>query len=150
MGHSISKITNIDTIAKLIKSDPVRPNIPAWWRSMFIAPKGWVTEVFSIEDKATVCVAHLSKIPITEKELQETEFRCGCNGIAVFYTVWSKEKGLGRIVLNNTLNIISNRATNTRFITLSPKTEMAKRFHLSNGATLLQENFDTNNFEYKV
>ena len=67
-----------------------------------------------------------------------------------FYLNHIKEKGLGRIVLNNTLNIISNRATNTRFITLSPKTEMAKRFHLSNGATLLQENFDTNNFEYKV
>ena len=86
------------------------------------------------------------KTPTSEEELQTIEF----NGIAVFYTVWSHEKGMGRQVLNNTLNIISNRATNTRFITLSPKTDMATKFHLSNGAILLQQNLETNNFEYKI
>ena len=35
-----------------------------------------------------------------------------------------------------------------RFVTLSPKTEMAKKFHLRNGATELQENETTVNFEY--
>ena len=147
MDHLIPKrVTDINQITELIKTDPVRPNIPAWWRSMHIVPKGWVTEMFTIDGKANVCVAHLSEIPTSEEDLQTIEF----NGIAVFYTVWSHEKGMGRQVLNNTLNIISNRATNTRFITLSPKTDMATKFHLSNGAILLQQNLETNNFEYKI
>ena len=42
--------------------------------------------------------------------------------------------------------LMSNRYT--RYITMSPKTKMAKDFHLGNGAILLQENRNTNNFEY--
>ena len=101
----------------------------------------------TIDKKAVVCVSFTNSLPISEMDLVG---RIHTGNIAIFYTVWSKEKGLGRLVLNETLNIISKRATIKRFITLSPKTEMAKRFHLSNGASLLQENFDTNNFEYKV
>jgi hypothetical protein len=37
-----------------------------------------------------------------------------------------------------------------RFVTLSPKTEMAKRFHLKNGAVVLRENDTTVNYEYIV
>ena len=37
-----------------------------------------------------------------------------------------------------------------RLVTLSPLTEMAKKFHLRNGAELLQINEQTQNFEYKV
>ena len=37
----------------------------------------------------------------------------------------------------------------TRYVTLSPKTEMATKFHLDNGAILLSENELTLNFEYK-
>ena len=33
-------------------------------------------------------------------------------------------------------------------ITMSPKTDMARRFHESNGAVLMQENKHTNNFAY--
>jgi hypothetical protein len=36
-----------------------------------------------------------------------------------------------------------------KFVTLSPKTEMAKKFHTKNGATLYSENIDSYNFEYK-
>jgi hypothetical protein len=35
-----------------------------------------------------------------------------------------------------------------RFVTLSPKTEMAKRFHLKNGAIVFRENEETVNYEY--
>ena len=38
----------------------------------------------------------------------------------------------------------------TRYVTLSPKTEMARKFHLRNGATLLKENEFTFNFEYRL
>ena len=34
------------------------------------------------------------------------------------------------------------------FVTLSPKTEMARRFHLKNGARVMRENADTVNYEY--
>ena len=37
-----------------------------------------------------------------------------------------------------------------RLITLSPLTEMARNFHLNNGAIELQVNQKTQNFEYKV
>jgi hypothetical protein len=38
--------------------------------------------------------------------------------------------------------------TVTRFVTLSPKTEMARRFHHKNGATTLRENSESVNYEY--
>ena len=37
-----------------------------------------------------------------------------------------------------------------RLITLSPLTEMARNFHLNNGAIELQVNEDTQNFEYEI
>ena len=37
-----------------------------------------------------------------------------------------------------------------RLVTLSPKTEMAKRFHEKNGAELVSENEESYNFEYKI
>jgi ABC-type branched-subunit amino acid transport system permease subunit len=43
-----------------------------------------------------------------------------------------------------------NRPYVTRAVTLSPKTAMARDFHLSNGAKLLQENESTVNFEYTI
>jgi len=36
-----------------------------------------------------------------------------------------------------------------RFVTLSPCTEMATRFHLKNGAVLLNKYEEFQNFEYK-
>jgi len=35
------------------------------------------------------------------------------------------------------------------YVTLSPKTEMARKFHLKNGARELRENSDTVNYIYK-
>jgi hypothetical protein len=37
-----------------------------------------------------------------------------------------------------------------RFVTLSPKTEMARRFHTKNGAGVYRENSNTVNYEYDV
>jgi hypothetical protein len=34
-------------------------------------------------------------------------------------------------------------------VTLSPKTEMARKFHTSNGAKTLKENDETVNYEYE-
>ena len=37
-----------------------------------------------------------------------------------------------------------------RLITLSPHTEMARNFHLNNGAVELKVNEEIQNFEYKI
>jgi hypothetical protein len=54
----------------------------------------------------------------------------------------------GRNIVFEALDLAKERGM-TQFVTMSPKTDMAEKFHLSNGATLLAENESTNNFEYK-
>ena len=125
---------------KLCEEDPVRKNIPYDWRV-----DGPNREMFHLEEKAVICVAHLNAIPITEKELMSF----GWGTFSIFYTVWSKEKGLGRKIIIDTWELLKMQHTDNRYVTMSPKTGMAMKFHLSNGAILLQENPETNNFEYK-
>ena len=144
----------IDFANEICKNDPVRPNLPIGWR---VVPC-W-REVFylsftyysSSEDRyhesvdAVLCVAHLNDIPINEDEL----LSFGHGNISVFYSVWSNRKGQGRQILFDTMDLLKGQHTNNRYVTMSPKTEMAMKFHLSNGAVLLRENEETNNFEYK-
>jgi len=69
--------------------------------------------------------------------------------VAVFYTVWSYDPGAGRQLVNQLAEHI--RDTNTeivQWVTLSPLTEMAEKFHIKNGATLFAS-YDVNQtFEY--
>ena len=113
---------------KLCKGDPVRKNIPHDWRV----------------DSPNREMFHLEAIPTTEEEL--TSF--GWGTFSIFYTVWTTEKGLGRKIVLDVWELLKSQHFNNRYITLSPKTEMATKFHLKNGAILLQENQETNNFEY--
>jgi len=120
--------------------DPVRPNIPYWWRV-----REGLTEMYTIGRPwdACLCVAYCEEIPISEFRLLN-EPKPGKH--AIFYTVWSRKKGAGREIILRGLDYLKDRAE--RFVTLSPKTEEAKRFHLRNGAVLLRENQLTYNFEY--
>jgi hypothetical protein len=68
--------------------------------------------------------------------------------IAVPYTVWSYQKGAGREIINQVLSLMENHETVTRVVTLSPLTDMARKFHLRNNAIQLQVNETTANFEY--
>jgi|TARA_R100000388_G_C7224888_1_gene151195 hypothetical protein len=129
----------IDLAKILCEDDPVRRDIPFDWRVQDVK-----REVFHLEERAVLCVAHLNDIPTTEKELMEFEW----GTFSIFYTVWSKEKGLGRKIVLDTWELLKSQHPNNRYVTMSPKTEMAMKFHLSNGAILLQENETTNNFEY--
>jgi len=129
-----------DLAEKLCKDDPVRKNIPFDWRVADCR-----REMFHLEERAVICVAHLSGIPTTEKKLLSLEWGC----YSIFYTVWSSERGLGRKIIEETKNLLQGQHFNNRYITMSPKTEMATKFHLKNGAILLQENPTTNNFEYE-
>ena len=126
------------------KNDPVRPHIPNDFR--ITSPNE--TYVFSFKDKidAVICVAYLDQIPKNEQEL-----RSNTNGsVATFYTVWSYTKGAGtEIIFAVKTHIEETKPHVNRFVTLSPCTEMATRFHLKNGAILLNKYEEFQNFEYK-
>ena len=92
------------------------------------------------------CVAFCDEVPRTEKQLTTM---AGLD-IAVFYTVWSYKKGSGSEILNLLLPYFKDKKPWVkRFVTLSPKTEMAHNFHIKNGAELLRTNRLTVNYEYK-
>jgi hypothetical protein len=130
----------LDVAKRLCENDPIRKNIPSEWRVADCR-----REMFHLGDSAVICVAHLKRIPTTETELM----KYGWGTFSIFYTVWSSEKGLGRKIIEETKTLLQGQHFNNRYITMSPKTEMATKFHLKNGAILLQENQTTNNFEYK-
>ena len=66
--------------------------------------------------------------------------------IAIAYTVWSKKKGGGKLIVKEVYKKIKKSNHLNRLVTLSPLTEMAKKFHLRNKAKLLQVNKTTQNF----
>ena len=130
----LSKVTNKAQVK--IKDDPVR-DVSYTFRTT----QG--RNIYTIQDKAVVCIANTFELPITMQEL-EMYSQENAKEFTIFYTVWSYEKGYGRTILNKLLQILQTE----RFVTLSPKTEMAKKFHLKNGAKLLSDNKTSYNFEY--
>ena len=69
----------------------------------------------------------------------------------VFYTIWSYTKGSGReLIINASKHILKEHPTIKNIVTLSPKTEMAEKFHIRNGAWHFRENPDTINYAYKL
>ncbi len=131
-------------LLEFIKDDPVRPDIPAEFR----VSNGRKVVALTEENKpdAMVCVSFHDFVPESVQDLDKvTEVPT----TAVFYTIWSYKAGAGRELLVQAVeDIKKSHPEVTRFVTLSPKTEMAKRFHLKNGATIFRENLDTVNYEY--
>ena len=68
--------------------------------------------------------------------------------IAIAYTVWSKKKGGGKLIVKEVFKMIKKSNHLNRLVTLSPLTEMAAKFHLRNNAKLISVNETTQNFEY--
>ena len=68
--------------------------------------------------------------------------------IAIAYTVWAKKKGGGRAIVNEVYKMIKSSNHLNRLVTLSPLTDMARNFHIKNGAKELQVNESSQNFEY--
>jgi len=132
-----------DRFWSFLLEDPVRPQIPTEQRV------GTNRDIFVLHDQdrvdAITCVSYQSLVPEREAEL----FQPGDATIAVFYTIWSYRAGAGReLILNSVDRIRQDHPSIKRFVTLSPKTDMARRFHLRNGAIICQENQDTINYEY--
>jgi len=103
---------------------------------------------------AIVCISINDKQAISEEDLSSWRYgekKDVENMFAHLYTVWSYSKGAGRDIAFAAIEYIKYTYPNVkRILTLSPKTEMAKKFHLKNGAIELQVNEDTVNFEYKI
>jgi hypothetical protein len=106
-----------------------------------------------------MCFAYTNKIPKSVDELEklstdaflQSTLRDQSGGqIAIAYTVWSKKKGGGKLIVKEVFKKIKKSNHLNRLITLSPLTEMATKFHSNNGAKLIQINETTQNFEYMV
>jgi hypothetical protein len=142
----LSFITNLtDPLLEYIKDDPVRPEIPREFR---VGKNKFVSALVEDIPRAIVCVSLHDFIPEDVDDLsKESESPTA----AIFYTIWSYAPGAGTELLKLTVEQIKQQfPTVERFVTLSPKTELAKRFHLKNGADIYRENDNTVNYEYKV
>ena len=133
-------------VQHVIKDDPVRPHISADWRTR---PGREVYGLYNEEAnklRAVICVAYTDEVPTCERDM-------GWLGTshAIFYTVWSYDKGAGRdIVFAVAEHIKKTNKDVKRFVTLSPLTEMAEKFHLRNGAKFLDKHTECQNFEYEL
>jgi hypothetical protein len=135
-----------DPLLELIKDDPVRPEIPKEQRVG--AYKFVASTVEENKVKAMVCVSLHDFVPTSVEDLSKSPQQ---PTTAIFYTIWSYAPGAAAELLFSVVEAIKNEfPTITRFVTLSPKTEMAKKFHLKNGAFELQENETTVNYEYLI
>lgn len=138
---------NSDTVKTVIKDDPVRPHIKPEWRTDAGREVYGLYKDNSLESlRAVICVAYTDKVPSCEQEMNYAG-----KDVAVFYTVWSYDKGAGRDIVFAVANHIKrNNADVKRFVTLSPLTKMAERFHLRNGAKLIFKHAECQNFEYRI
>jgi Malonyl-CoA decarboxylase C-terminal domain len=132
-------------ILEYIKDDPVRPEIPREFR---VSGHRFVSALVNDTPRAIVCVSLHDFIPAAVEDLYiETMMPTS----AVFYTIWSYAPGAGVELLRKTVQEIKHRYPGiNRFVTLSPKTELARRFHLKNGAAIFRENESTVNYEYSI
>lgn len=145
MSISISTVSKIDTtIFQLLQQDPIRPTIDIYSRV------GRNKDVFLLHNNedidAVACISYNDFVPINEAELFiETDHPT----VVVFYSIWSYHRGMGRHLLEMAVRDISeNQPHIQRIVTMSPKTDMAREFHIRNGAMVFQENLMTVNYEY--
>lgn len=142
MLHVITDIN--DPLIDLIKDDPVRPEIPADKR--ISNNKEIIVEIVDDKPAAVVCVSYQLFVP---DQVEGLIAAARNPEIAVFYTIWSYKPGAGRrLIFSAREYILENKKTVKRFVTLSPCTEMARKFHLQNGAVVLRENEWSVNYEY--
>ena len=139
------------------EEDLVRPELDNEFRT------GFGRKIYGVEYQgeihAVMCFAYTNEIPKSVDELEklstdaflQSAMRDQKGGqIAIAYTVWSKKKGGGKLIVKEVFKKIKKSNHLNRLVTLSPLTEMATNFHERNGAKLVQINETTQNFEYKV
>ena len=137
--------------------DPVRPELDNAFRTSYGRKIYGVR--YKNEIHAVMCFAFTNKVPKDVRQLdkfshdaflQSTQRGQTVGQIAIAYTVWSKKRGGGKLIVKEVFKKIKKSNHLNRLVTLSPLTDMATKFHLRNGAKLLQVNESTQNFEYIV
>ena len=139
------------------EEDPIRPELDNVFR------RSYGRKIYGLKYKgeihAVMCFAYTNQIPKNVNELdklshdaylQSAQRDQNIGKIAIAYTVWSKKKGGGKLIVKEVFKKIKKSNHLNRLVTLSPLTDMATKFHSRNGAKLLQINETTQNFEYKV
>lgn len=146
MNYSLEVVTSKPELWK--DGDPVRPNLGVSYKTY----PG--REVYGLRDEngeyvAFCCVARTLGVPSDIMSLSSLTSEDG--SVCVPYTVWSLRKGAGKTIINSLLESVKSSGENiTRVVTLSPRTEMARNFHLRNGAKEIAVHIVTANFEYPV
>ena len=138
-----------------VNEDPVRPELNNKFRTSF------GRKIYGVKYKkeicAIMCFGFTNDVPKTVKELDlmtkdaylQSALRDQKVGrIAIAYTVWSKKKGGGKLIVREVFKMIKKSNHLDRLVTLSPLTDMATNFHLRNKAKLISINETTQNFEY--
>ena len=135
---------DLDTYGVYFKDDPVRPHITGSFRTSDNRTSFALMRNGDEKPSAIICCAFCEDVPVDEKGLDKP------GNVAVFYTIWSYAKGAGAELVNDVVDYIKdNYPEIKRFVTLSPQTKMAERFHIKNGAVVLQTNETTVNYEYE-
>ena len=137
--------------------DPVRPELDIVFR------RSYGRKIFGVKYKreicAIMCFGFTNEIPKNVKELdlmtkdaylKSAQRDQNIGQIAIAYTIWSKKRGGGKLIVKEVFKMVKKSNHLNRLVTLSPLTEMARNFHLNNGAVELQVNEETQNFEYKI
>ena len=137
----------------LFNDDPVRPHLNASFRTSLGRQAFALYNDDETKIRAVICCAYTNEVPITEYQLDYySQAACADETIppriAVFYTVWSYDRGAGRDIVLAARDYARDVRGCTRFVTLSPLTEMAEKFHIRNGAVLLERGDTCQNFEY--
>ena len=140
--HHIRDIN--DPQVRVIKDDPVRPHIPLEQRINDAA------EILILkageEILAATCMQWLKDIPKDEQDLIDMPKD---QNVAVFYTIWSYSPGAGQALIKAAADwLLKDYKDIVNIVTLSPQTEMAKRFHIKNGATVHRTNETSVNYKY--
>ena len=151
-GAELIELNECDTY-----EDPIRPELDNNFRS------NYGRKIFGVKYKseihAVMCFAYTNEIPKSVEELDKLSHDAFLQSamrdqkvgqIAIAYTVWSKKKGGGKLIVKEVFKKIKKSNHLNRLVTLSPLTEMATKFHSKNGAKLLQINETTQNFEYLI
>ena len=135
-GAELIELNECDT-----SEDPIRPELDNNFRS------NYGRKIFGVKYKseihAVMCFAYTNEIPKSVEELDKLSHDAFLQSamrdqkvgqIAIAYTVWSKKKGGGKLIVKEAFKKIKNSNHLNRLVTLSPLTEMARNFHLRNGA----------------
>ena len=140
-----------------VSEDPIRPELDNVFRRSYGRKIYGVKYMGKIH--AVMCFAYTNQIPKNVDELDKFSHDAylqsalrdqNVGKIAIAYTVWSKKKGGGKLIVKEVFKKVKKSNHLNRLVTLSPLTEMATNFHSRNGAKLLQINETTQNFEYKI